>query len=130
MCWKVDDWTRYTQALIVKDSAAMEMTTTYHGDVPVLAFKGRLDAVSSMEVEPSVLGLIEQGKKKLVLDLNGLEYVSSAGLRVLLLAAKRLLAVGGQLRTFGLTQPVRQVLQMTGLIPQLGVVDSLEESLR
>ena len=60
------------------------------GATLVIAPAGRVDSVSSGELERHVVARLDAGERQLVIDLAGVAYISSAGLRVLLLAAKRL----------------------------------------
>ena len=60
----------------------------------VLGLEGRLDAVSSKMFEEKVLALVDGGERRIVIDLSRLDYVSSAGLRVFLVASKRLIPRG------------------------------------
>ncbi len=75
---------------------------------------GRLDANSAPEFETKLVERIAQDGGKLILDLNALEYVSSAGLRVFLVAAKRCQQHGGKLALFGLGGNVREVFEISG----------------
>ena len=60
------------------------------GAVVVVEVEGRLDSVTSSELEKEILSLLQSGESNLLIDFAGLDYISSAGLRVLLMAAKRL----------------------------------------
>jgi anti-anti-sigma factor len=56
----------------------------------ILALKGRLDSNTSSEFEKKLLGMVEQGGNRFILDFKELDYISSAGLRVLIKAVKEL----------------------------------------
>lgn len=80
----------------------------------VVALSGRLDATSAEPFQQQLIEHIESGEDSLLLDLAELEYVSSAGLRALLVAARRLQEREGRLQVCGARGEVRDVLQMTG----------------
>jgi anti-anti-sigma factor len=80
----------------------------------VIAPRGRLDSLSSGELERHVVARLDAGDRRVVIDLAGVEYVSSAGLRVLLLAAKRLKPPAGALVLCGMAPSVRTVLELAG----------------
>ena len=81
----------------------------------VIAPVGRVDSVSSSELERLVVRHLDAGERRLVIDLLGVEYISSAGLRVLLLAAKRL-KPRGALVLCGIGPSVRTVLELAGFM--------------
>jgi anti-anti-sigma factor len=93
---------------------AMRITEDCTSGVCVLGLSNRLDSATAKLVEDKIVGLITAGNHRLVLDLAELEYVSSAGLRVFLLAAKRLKAANGALALSGLTDNVRQTFDIAG----------------
>ncbi len=62
------------------------------------------------------MGLADGGERRIVLDLGGIEYVSSAGLRVLLLVAKKLRLGDGELGLCALGPAVRQVFELAGFL--------------
>ena len=76
--------------------------------------EGRLDGSTSQHVEEAYLGQLETGAARFIFDLGQLDYVSSAGLRVLLLAAKKTRAAGGKIALFGLNQSVKEVFEISG----------------
>ncbi len=80
----------------------------------VMVLSGRLDANSADAFQEQLLRNIESGEMSILLDLVDLEYVSSAGLRVLLVGARRLQEKGGRLGASSAQGEVREVLQMTG----------------
>jgi stage II sporulation protein AA (anti-sigma F factor antagonist) len=99
------------------------------GRALVIAPEGRVDSASSGELERLVVSRIDAGEKRLVLDLSGVEYISSAGLRVLLMAAKRLKEPPAGLVLCGLGPSVRTVLELAGFLPLFAVEAGREQAL-
>lgn len=92
----------------------MDMQTTDQGDVKIVAFSGSLDTGTSLDAERHLVELIDQGQRKLMVDFAELDYVSSAGLRILLVTSKKLSGVGGQLRLCNLNETVQEVFDISG----------------
>lgn len=95
----------------------------------VATLYGRLETIAATEVERRLLEKIGEGNRKLVLDLSETEYISSAGLRVLLVTAKTLGRSGGTFRLCAATPENLQVLEMVGFLNVMEYVDTLEEAL-
>lgn len=90
----------------------MTITKTQNGTNLTLSLEGRLDTVTAPELEAEIEALPE-GVESLTLDLKTLEYISSAGLRVLLRAQKAMSAKGGmQVKNVG--EVVAEVFEVTG----------------
>jgi anti-anti-sigma factor len=87
----------------------------------VIAPLGRVDSVSSGELERHLVARLDAGERRVVIDMAGVEYISSAGLRVLLVAAKRLKPPTGALVLCGLGPGVRTVLELAGFISLFAV---------
>lgn len=91
----------------------MDIKKTVEGGKLAVALSGRLDTVTAPqlqgELDTSLAGVTE-----LAFDFASLDYISSAGLRVLLSANKKMLAVGGQMTIAGANAVVREVFDMTG----------------
>lgn len=83
-----------------------------------LAISGRLDTNTSPDLEAA---LSLDGVKALVLDFSGVEYISSAGLRVLMAAHKAMSAAGGTMQVANPNDMVRGVFEMTGLGSFFGI---------
>jgi anti-sigma B factor antagonist len=92
----------------------MEITTTETGDVSVLDIQGHLDTNTSPEAEAAINALIDAGSSKILINFATLEYISSAGLRVLLATAKKLKSVGGDLKICSLNDTVQEVFDISG----------------
>lgn len=93
----------------------MEITRHPAGQTLVLQLKGRLDGTWSERTTLALLASLEEGWHHLRLDLSGVDYVSSAGLRVLIQHYKKLAALNGSLAVINPSQPVHDLLAMAGL---------------
>lgn len=100
------------------------------GDVLVLRMSGRLDAVSSPTAERKVFDYINNDQCKLLFDFGGIDYLSSAGMRMLLSIAKKLKSLSGKLVLFGITSNVMDILKMSGFDHVLEIVQTEEDGLR
>lgn len=94
----------------------MDLKTLANGDVQIVAVKGNLDALTAPELGDAFATLLREGNAKLVADLTGLEYTSSAGLRVLLNGAKEARSKGGDLRFANVQPNVKKVLDLSGFM--------------
>lgn len=96
----------------------------------ILALEGRLDSTTSGEFETRLLGVIESGETQLVLDFAKLDYISSAGLRVLLKAGKALKGKGGQMSFCSVKDYIREIFEMSGFTSFFRIHASLEDALK
>lgn len=64
----------------------MKITSTMMENILLLAIEGRVDTNTAAEAEEAIINTIDNGSARLAVDFSGLDYVSSAGLRVFLLA--------------------------------------------
>jgi len=92
----------------------MDIVEARQNGVVAIGAIGRLDSNTAKAFEEKVIGAIEADKPRMVIDLAGLDYISSAGLRVLLMAAKRIKAAQGNLILCGLQPHVREVFDVSG----------------
>lgn len=105
---------------------AIDIQTEKRGDLSILHFKGKLDALSSPSAESKILDCINTGNKFLLFDFAGVDYLSSAGLRVLLSAAKKIKNHQGALVVTNVQECVMGVLKITGFDHLLDLADSQE----
>lgn len=91
----------------------MNITTTNSGTETELAFEGRLDTTTSPQLEAELAKLPTEAKN-ITFDFTKLEYLSSAGLRVILSTHKKLTAAGGLLTVKNVNEVVMNVFNLTG----------------
>jgi anti-anti-sigma factor len=106
----------------------MEISTRTSGDIHIVGITGSLDSTTSPAAQKA-LDAVLASAKNVALDFSQLDYISSAGLRVLLGAAKQLRSSGGTLRMFGLNQSVREVFEISGFSTILSVYPTEAEAL-
>jgi anti-anti-sigma factor len=107
----------------------MEIKHEQRGAVEVVAPVGRLDTDSSSDLELAIHDMLGAGSKHFVLDLSKIGYVSSAGLRVLLMLAKQLDGGRGSLRLAGLNPQVKQVFDIAGFSKLFSIYASQDAAL-
>lgn len=78
-----------------------------------LRLKGRLDSSSAPDAQTSMMSVCDE-YRSVVLNLSALDYISSAGLRVLLSLQKKMNASGGKLTITSVTPSVQEIFEMTG----------------
>jgi anti-anti-sigma factor len=106
----------------------MQVTTSKQGDVLVVEVHGRIDMISSEQLEKRLLDLAASGERWLALDLAGVDYVSSAGLRVFVLVARQLKTAGGAMYFCTPCEPVWEVFKLAGLTLRYDVVPTRAEA--
>jgi anti-sigma B factor antagonist len=99
----------------------MTITRTLTGETLTIALTGRLDTLTSPDLAKEIASLGSSGAKRLVFDVRGLGYISSAGLGVLVKAQRRMTEAGGVMAVTGASGIVRQVMDLTGLTKILDV---------
>lgn len=107
----------------------MEITLSLVGEVPVFHLAGRLDAATSPLLEDRLMPLLCVPGQRVVFDCEGLNYVSSAGLRVFISTQRTLSNHGGGVSFAALTQPVKELFRLAGLENLFPVEASLEEAI-
>ncbi len=107
----------------------MEIMVTVAGEVKVIRIEGHLDTQTSSEAQAQLTQLIDQGATKLVVNFEKLDYISSAGLRVLLATAKQLKGNSGELRVCSLNEVVQEVFDISGFTTILTVTKTEPEAL-
>jgi len=106
----------------------MQIITTMKDDTTVAALAGRMDAMTTAEFDRWLAAQLAADKTRFILDLQGLEYISSAGLRSLLAAAKQMKARNGVLLLCCLGGTVEEVFRMSGFLTIFQSFSSVEEA--
>jgi len=108
----------------------MELQARRERNAMVILLKGRMDAVTAPEFEKSLSDFISKGEKTFLLNLNELEYISSAGLRSILATSKKLKDKQGKIVFTGLRGPVEEVFKISGFHSIFKIFDSEENALK
>lgn len=108
---------------------AVDIQEEQQGDILILHVKGRLDAVSTPNAEKKVFEHINKGQNNVLIDMEGVDYISSAGMRMLLSTSKKLKALLGKLVICSTTPHVLDVLKMSGFDHVLDLASNEDEGL-
>lgn len=107
----------------------MEISQRMEGDTKILGVDGRLDSNTAPEFEETLFDAIRNGSRKVIIDCGSLGYISSAGLRVILKAAKDMKRSEGRLVLCALQDYVREVFEISGFDSFLPIVSSLDDAM-
>ncbi len=108
----------------------MEVKIREINDVQVVDLIGNLDTGTSPEAETEISKLLDEGVKKIIINLEKTDYLSSSGLRVFLGTAKKLMATGGAVKLCCPNDVVKEILEISGFTTILDVKESEGEALK
>lgn len=95
----------------------------------VFSLEGRLDSTTSTDVDKKILDAINnENIRFIILDFSKLEYLSSAGIRILVHCHKEIEKVGGKIVLASLPKPIEHVLYITGFLPYFKIYDSISQA--
>jgi len=100
------------------------------GDVIAVHITGSVDGLTAEDLQRVLSGEVEAGHHNLVADFGGVDYTSSAGLRVLLATVKHARSRGGDLRLAALNPDVLNVLELSGFTGILSVFDTVDAAVK
>ncbi len=92
----------------------MEVTTERQGGILSICVDGRIDGSNVVEFEEAIREAIGDDDRVVIMDLENLRYISSAGLRAVLLTGKTLKGGGAELVLCSLSEPIRKVFEISG----------------
>jgi anti-sigma B factor antagonist len=107
----------------------MDLTASKHGVVTLVGITGNLDTLTAETVSNFLTKQIQEGASQLVADLSKVDYLSSAGLRVLISTLKETRRQGGDLRLAAAQKNVQQVLEFSGFSTILKIYPEVEAAL-
>ena len=111
------------------NQSPLTVPSTERDDAVVLCPAGRIDGTNVTILQGAVREHLEAGQTRMVFDMIDLNYISSAGLRVLLMAARDLQAQAGKAVFCNLSEQIRQVFEITGFDKILSVHGNREDAL-
>ncbi|MCU0592053.1 MAG: STAS domain-containing protein [Desulfobacterales bacterium] len=98
--------------------------------VVCLKIDGRLDAKTALQAETTVKEVLKEGRLLLLFDLSGMDYISSAGLRVILMAVKELRSKKGKVALCALTPYVKEIFDVSNFSSIIPITDTVETGLQ
>ena len=107
----------------------MELRQDTAGSVDVLEVIGRVDSTTAPALQERLASEMTAPQARILIDFTRLDYISSAGFRVLLLAAKRADQNGGRLVLCGLSGKVRQLFDLGGFLDLFAISASREDAI-
>ena len=99
-------------------------------DFTIASLSGEMEAYDAESFEGEILEIIKSRNKKIIVDFEKLEYISSSGLRALLNIRSRLLKEGGRLLLVSLKDKVLEVFRVSKLLDIFEVYENLEEAMK
>jgi anti-sigma B factor antagonist len=108
----------------------MEVLKKKEGVINFVELSGKVDANNSSDLEKELFQIINQNEKNLLVDCKNLEYISSSGLRVFLMALKQMNKNNGKLVLCGLNELIQEVFDISGFSSLFTIVSSGEEAVK
>lgn len=107
----------------------MQVSTEMLDDVLLFSLVGQINGNNATSLEQNLKAQVDEGLYRIVLDFSGVDYISSAGLRVVLWLAKQIKEHAGVLVLCGLRKNVLEIFEMCGFVDFLTIVDNREAAL-
>ena len=107
----------------------MTISEVHESGVVVVSPHGRIDSTTSAILDRHLQGIAVAGQTRVVVDFGSVDYISSAGLRVMLTLAKRARDQKGRVTLFGLNDSVRQVFELAGFVALFTIAPTRAEAL-
>jgi anti-anti-sigma factor len=108
----------------------MEIAETRERGAVIVTPTGRVDSTTSDRLERHLAALLAGGERRIVVDFSRVDYISSAGLRVMLVLAKKMKDARGAVALCAMGDPVRQVFELAGFLPLFAVDGSKDAAVR
>lgn len=107
----------------------MEVKEEQVGGVTILQVKGRVDSTTSQMLGERLTAVLETAKARVLVDFSQVEYISSAGFRILLQAAKRADENTAKLVLCGVSGKVRQLFDLGGFLDLFSITSTRDEGI-
>jgi len=108
--------------------ASLFINTDVMQPVAFMQVKGRVDSETAPELESALSDLLMSNRNKIILNLQAVEFLSSAGLRALVKALKQAQESGGDLRLASVSEPIEVILRTVGMLQMFKLFSTSEEA--
>jgi anti-sigma B factor antagonist len=99
----------------------MTITKSVNENSTILVLAGRLDTITSRQLSDELSIILQNNSVNLILDFNGIDYISSAGLRVIIDAQKKINSSNGKMEITRLSSTVKSIFDITGFSKILNI---------
>ncbi len=106
----------------------MELKEFKKGNFLVINLIGRVDTSNYTELEKKIIEFIDGGEKEIVVNFSDLVYMSSSGLRVLLMALKKITAIGGKFHLCSLKENIMEIFEIAGFTSIFSIFNTIDEA--
>jgi anti-sigma B factor antagonist len=107
----------------------LSIETDNRQSVSVLKVKGRVDSETAPELDDALTKLLQDNHNQIVLNLQGVNYMSSAGLRAVVKAYQAAKKSGGDLRLASVSEPIEVILRTVGMMQMLQMYPTEQEAI-
>ena len=107
----------------------MEVSKIQVGDVFVVVVKGKLDTTAAKQFENTITEIVKGGGKRLLIDFEDLDFISSSGLRICLMYLKHITKIGGKFGLSGMNELIFEVFSVSGFTKLFTIYKTREEAL-
>ena len=107
----------------------LSIETDNRQSVSVMKVKGRVDSETAPELEDALTKLLQENRNQIVLNLQGVDYISSAGLRAIVKAYQSAKRSGGDVRLASVSTPVEVILRTVGMMQMLQMYPTEQEAM-
>ena len=108
----------------------MKIIEEIQDGIKIFRLKGRLDSNTSQELEDKLFQTISEESKKIIVDFENIDYMSSAGLRVVFKASRALGREDGRLILCSMHEYIREIFKTTGIDKFVLILDSIDQAFK
>jgi anti-anti-sigma factor len=106
----------------------MEISTRYEGATPVLVLSGRLNQATADALHSAAMEAVDQAEKGLIIDMGGVDFIASVGIRALIRPSQSLAMKGGKLAIANLSPKMSEFFSLTGLDQTFSVFETVADA--
>jgi anti-sigma B factor antagonist len=108
----------------------MEINEQQTDQCLILSIKGRLDTTNYNMLEKKLMEMIESNHHRILVECTGMDYISSSGLRILLMGLKKISQVKGKFVLCGLQENIHEIFEISGFSSIFEIYPTREEALK
>lgn len=108
----------------------MELTEQKTDQCMIISIEGRLDTTNYAVLEKKLMELVDSHHDKILVDCNKMDYISSSGLRILLMALKKITLIKGKFALCNLQENIHEIFEISGFTSIFEIHSSREDALK